>query len=95
MAACGGQALRIRILRSLRVRFIVEELSATEMRSYSRTDFNKHCFMSVINNSGRRKLVNLVRNTYASAVQLLNSALFHRGPRDTVYLFDTISVKRI
>lgn len=47
----GAQALRIRILRPLRVRFIVEELSATEMRSYSKTDYNKQRFMSVIKSS--------------------------------------------
>lgn len=51
----GTQALRIRILRPLRVRFIVEELSATEMRSYSKTDYNKLRFMSVIKScSGTR-----------------------------------------
>lgn len=50
-----GEALRIRILRPLRVRFIVEELSATEMRSYSKTDYNKQCFMLVIKNSSGRR----------------------------------------
>lgn len=36
--------LQIRILRPLRVRFIVDELSATEMRSYSKTDLQQTRF---------------------------------------------------
>lgn len=57
------QALRIRILRPLRVRFIVSELSSTEMRSYSKTDLQQTLFyasfMCVIKKSLHRSIARI------------------------------------
>lgn len=70
LVGCQGcsavRTFQIRILRPLRVRFIVEKLSSAKMRSYSKTDLQQTLFyvsfMCVIKKTSRgRKIVIILR----------------------------------
>lgn len=60
-----ARTFQIRILRPLRVRFIVEKLLSTKMRSYSETDLQQTVFyvsfMSVIKKSLRTRKIAFLR----------------------------------